>query len=103
MAWWLVVGAAFAEVGMAAALKASDGWSRPLPSVLGVALALLSIFLLTKALQSLPTGPAYAVWTGLGVLGVSAVGVAFLGDGFSAARAASTALIVAGVIGLHLS
>jgi quaternary ammonium compound-resistance protein SugE len=103
MAWWLVVMAAFAEVGMALALKASDGWSRLLPSVLGVVLALLSIYLLTKALQSLPTGPAYAVWTGLGVFGVSIVGIVFLGDGFSTARAVSTALIVAGVIGLHLS
>ena len=103
MAWWLVVMAAFAEVGMALALKASDGWNRPLPSVLGVVLALSSIYLLPKALQSLPTGPAYAVWTGLGVFGVSLVGIVFLGDGFSTARAASTALIVAGVIGLHLS
>jgi quaternary ammonium compound-resistance protein SugE len=102
MAWLLVVAAALTEVGMAAALKASAGWTRPGPSVLGVALALASIFLLTKALPALPTGPAYAAWTGLGAVGVVMVGVVFHGDALSAAKVGCIALIVGGVVGLRL-
>lgn len=102
MAWLLILAAALAEVGMAAALKASSGWSKPGPSVLGIALALLSIFLLTKALTALPTGPAYAAWTGLGAVGVVLVGSIFHGDALSAANVACIALIVLGVIGLHV-
>ncbi len=103
MAWLLIVLAALTEVGMAAALKASAGWTRPLPSALGILLALSSIYLLAKALPSLPTGTAYAVWTGLGAIGVAALGVLFHGDALSATRMGCIALIVGGVVGLRLS
>jgi len=102
MAWLLIVAAALAEVGMAAALKASAGWSKLVPSVLGVALALSSIFLLTKALTALPTGPAYAAWTGLGAVGVVLLGSIVHGDTLSAASVGCIALIIVGVVGLHV-
>lgn len=103
MAWLLVFLAALTEVGMAAALKASAGWTRPVPSVLGVVLALSSIYLLAKALPALPTGTAYAVWTGLGAVGVTLIGIVFHDDTLSAARIGCIALIVLGVVGLRLS
>ena len=102
MAWLLIVAAALTEVGMAAALKASAGWTKPVPSVLGVGLALSSIFLLTKALTALPTGPAYAAWSGLGAVGVVLVGSIFHGDALSTANVACIALIIVGVVGLHV-
>jgi quaternary ammonium compound-resistance protein SugE len=102
MAWLLVIAAALTEVGMAAALKASEGWTKTGPSVLGVVLALASIFLLTKALPSLPTGPAYAAWTGLGAIGVVLVGVVFHGDVLSLAKVGCIGLIVGGVVGLRV-
>ena len=102
MAWLLIIAAALAEVGMAAALKASSGWTKPVPSTIGIALALSSIFLLTKALTALPTGTAYAAWTGLGAVGVVLVGSVFHGDALSLANVGCIALIVVGVIGLHV-
>ena len=74
MAWILLLGAGAIEIGMAVALRYADGWSRPVPSVIGIVLALASIFLLTHALKSLPAGTAYAVWTGIGAIGVAVVG-----------------------------
>lgn len=102
MAWLLLVSAGLVEIVMAAALKASDGWSRPGPGIVGVLAALLSIVLLTQAIKSLPTGTAYAVWTGIGAVGVALLGVLVHGDSASPARLGCMALIVAGIAGLRL-
>jgi len=101
MAWLLLVSAGLVEILMAAALKASDGWSRPVPGILGLLAALVSIALLTQAIKSLPTGTAYAIWTGIGAVGVALLGVLLHGDSASPARLACMGLIVAGIAGLR--
>lgn len=101
MAWLLLVSAGLVEILMAAALKASDGWSRPVPGALGLLAALVSVALLTQAIKSLPTGTAYAIWTGIGAVGVALLGVLVHGDSASPARLACMALIVAGIAGLR--
>src|SRR3546814_5300887 len=80
MAWLLLITAGIAEVAMAVALKAADGWTKPVPGAIGVAFALLSIFLLTHALKLLPVGTAYAAWTGIGAVGVAAFGIIIHGE-----------------------
>lgn len=102
MAWWLLLAAGAVEIVMAAALKAADGWTKPIPSIVGIASALASIFLLTHALKQLPTGTAYAVWTGIGAVGVAIYGIAVNGDAPSPARLLCIGLVVAGVAGLRL-
>ena len=74
-AWAQLLAAGALEVVMAFALKASAGATRPGPSLLAVLAALASIRLLAAAVRTLPLGVAYAVWTGIGALGVSLVGV----------------------------
>ena len=103
MAWTLLFGAGMLEIIMAVALRYSAGWSKPIPSVLGIAAALASVFLLTHALKYLPTGVAYAIWTGMGSVGVALIGIFFLGEQASVTRVACIGLIVAGMIGLRLS
>ena len=103
MAWLVVVVAGLLETGFAIALKASDGFSRLLPSLAFVGCAAGSFGLLTYALRTLPVGSAYAVWTGIGAVGTAVVGMVLLGEQVSAARIASIALVVAGVVGLSLS
>ncbi len=102
MAWLLLITAGIAEVAMAVALKAADGWTKPVPGAIGVAFALLSIFLLTHALKLLPVGTAYAAWTGIGAVGVAAFGIIIHGESLSASRLLCIALVVAGVVGLRL-
>lgn len=85
---------------MAAALKAADGWIGP--SIAGIACALLSIFLLTHALKLLPSGTAYAVWTGIGAVGVAVLGIAVHGESVSLARLFFIGLVAVGVIGLRV-
>jgi len=102
MSWLLLLAAGLMEIVMAAALKSAHGWSRPLPALVGVVAALASIYLLTHALRDLPVGTAYAVWTGIGAIGVAAIGILFHGDTPSPARLGCVALILAGIVGLRL-
>lgn len=103
MAWLVVVVAGLLETGFAVALKASDGLSRLVPSIVFGICAAGSFGLLTVALRTLPVGSAYAVWTGIGAVGTAVVGMALLGEQVSAGRLVSIALVVAGVVGLSLS
>ncbi|MBC6462793.1 DMT family transporter [Actinomadura sp. HBU206391] len=101
MAWILVLVAALLEIVWALALKQADGFSRLWPSVLGVTTALLSFVLLSIALRTLPVGTAYAVWVGLGALGVALAGILTLGESASAVRLVCLMLILIGVVGLR--
>lgn len=102
MAWTLLVVAGLIEIVMALALKHTDGWTRPVPTLLGIGAALASIYVLSAALRHLPVGTAYAVWTGIGAVGVTLVGILFLGESASPARLALIALIFVGIGGLKL-
>ena len=102
MAWLILLAAGLVEIVMAAALKAADGWSRPLPGAIGVLAALASIFLLTHAMKALPAGTAYAVWTGIGAVGVALLGMLVYGDSASPARLVCMGLVITGVVGLRL-
>lgn len=97
--WLLAAGAV--EIVMALALKYSLGWTRLWPSVLGIAAALGSIYLLTRALTHLPLGIAYAVWTGIGSVGVVLIGMAFWGESMAWSRLLLIAMIVVGTVGLR--
>ncbi|GAA3651321.1 quaternary ammonium compound efflux SMR transporter SugE [Nonomuraea antimicrobica] len=102
MAWPLLIVAALLEIVWATALERSDGFTRLWPSVVGVAAAVLSFVLLSYALRTLPVGTAYAVWVGIGALGVAIVGILALGESASPLRLACLGLILAGVVGLRL-
>jgi quaternary ammonium compound-resistance protein SugE len=101
-AWIQLLAAGVLEVVMAFALKASAGVTRPVPSLLAVLAALGSIWLLATAVRTLPLGIAYAVWTGIGALGVSLVGVALFAEPLSPARMLCMAFVFGGIAGLKI-
>ncbi len=99
MAWvWLGIAGLF-EVVWAVLLKHTDGFSRLLPSAATVAAMAISFYCMSRALQSLPIGTVYAVWTGIGAAGAAVWGMAVEGDPATAARILCLALILAGVAG----
>jgi quaternary ammonium compound-resistance protein SugE len=102
MAWVVLIAAGLLEIVWATALKHSDGFSRLWPSVLGLTTAWISFVLLAAALRSLPVGTAYAVWVGIGALGVATAGILALGEPATPARLVFLALILVGVIGMRL-
>ena len=103
MAWLLLFVAGLLEIGFALSLKASDGFSRLLPSISFVVFAIASLVLLNLALKTLPIGTAYAVWTGVGAAGTAVLGMVLFGEPMAASRIGFIGLIVAGVIGLQLT
>lgn len=103
MAWLILFAAGLLEIAWAVGLKYTDGFARPLPTILTVGALAASVGLLGMAMKTLPLGTAYAVWTAIGTLGTVIVGIAIAGEPASAARIASIALIVAGVAGLKLA
>ena len=103
MAWLYLFVAGLMEVAWAVGLKYTEGFTRLWPSVLTGAALVLSMALLAAALRTLPLGTAYAVWTGIGVVGTAALGVALFGESASPARLVCIALIVAGLVGLKLT
>ncbi len=90
-----------AEVIATVALKASDGFSRPVPSAVVVAGYLLSFWLLALVLKQLSVGTTYAIWSAAGTAAVALIGIAMYGEAASALKLASLGLIVLGVIGLN--
>ena len=102
MAWILLIVAGLFEVGWAIGLKYTEGFTRPLPTLLTLASMIVSLGLLGLALRDLPVGTAYAVWTGVGAVGTAALGIALFGDPATVGRLACIGLIVAGIAGLKL-
>ncbi len=102
MAWLMLVVAGLFEIAWAIGLKYTEGFTRPLPSVLTLAAMVVSISLLAWSLKTLPVGTAYAVWTGIGAIGTAILGMLLFGEPRTAARLVCTGLIVSGIIGLKL-
>ena len=102
-AWLLLVAAVTMEVVGTTALKLSEGFSRPLPTVVTVAGYLMAFIALGFVLKRMEVSVAYAVWAGLGTALVALVGVFFFGETMNWVKAASLALIVLGLVGLNLA
>lgn len=100
MAWVYLTVAGLFEVGWAIGLKYSDGFSKPLPSILTAVAMAISLWLLSLAMRSIPVGTAYAVWTGIGAVGVAVLGMVLFGESREILRVICLFLIVAGIVGL---
>lgn len=103
MSWIILFLAGLFEVAWAVGLKYTDGFTRPLPTLLTVAAMVVSIGLLGLAMKELPLGTAYAIWTGVGAIGTVIAGILLFGESMALVRLLSVGLILAGLIGLKLS
>ena len=103
MSWIILLLAGLFEVGWAVGLKYTDGFTRPLPTLLTVGAMIVSLALLGLAMKELPLGTAYAIWTGVGAVGTVIAGIILFGESMALLRLLSVGLIVAGLLGLKLS
>ena len=102
MAWiWLALAGLF-EVGWSVGLKHTDGFTRPVPSVLAAVAIAGSMLLLAIAARTIPMGTAYPVWVGIGIAGTALVGATVTGEAVTPLRVVSLALLAAGLAGLTL-
>ncbi|PYC22874.1 quaternary ammonium compound efflux SMR transporter SugE [Pseudomonas mosselii] len=103
MSWIILLFAGLFEVGWAVGLKYTDGFTRPLPTILTVGAMVISLGLLGLAMKELPLGTAYAIWTGVGAVGTVIAGIILFGESMALIRLASVALIITGLVGLKVS
>ena len=102
MAWLAVITAGFLEIGFATMLKLSSGFTRLWPSLGFIVFAAGSFSLLSWSLKVLPIGTAYAVWTGIGIIGVFTYGLFILKDPISVKNIIFVGMILIGIVGLKL-
>ncbi len=103
MAWFVLVLAGVFEVIWSVAMKASHGFTRPLPSVVTVVGMVASVWLLAWAMRTIPLGTAYAIWTGIGALGAVVCGILVFHEPATVLRLVSASLVLAGIVGLKLA
>lgn len=103
MAWLFLFLAGLTEVGWAIALKYSHGFTRLFPSIVTIVVMIASFFLLAQSLKSIPIGTAYAIWTGIGILGTVILGIFLFNEPVNVSRIVFLGFIVIGIVGLKLT
>ena len=103
MGWVFLFVAGFSEIIFALSLKYNEGFTKLYPSIVTMISGGASFYLLMLAIKTLPLGTAYAIWTGMGAVGVAILGVFLFKESADWFRVASISLIVVGIIGLKLT
>jgi small multidrug resistance pump len=98
----LLAAAIFSELVGTTSLKLSDGFSRPLPSLVVVLGYGAAFYLLSLTLEELPVGVVYGTWAALGIVGVAAIGVVVFDEPIDLAGVLGLGLIIAGVYCLNI-
>jgi small multidrug resistance pump len=100
--WFCLAGAILLEVAGTTAMKLSQGFSRPLPSVLLFVFYGASFALMTLAVKRIDMSVSYAIWSGVGTALIALIGFGWFREPVTALKVASMMLIVIGVIGLNV-
>ena len=101
MSWYVLVLAGLFEIAWAVGLEYSDGLSKPVPTAATAVALVISMALLATAVENLPVGTAYAVWTGIGAVGTAGAGIFLFDEPADFGRIGFICVIVVGIVGLH--
>ncbi|MCQ6561964.1 DMT family transporter [Paenibacillus mendelii] len=102
MAWVYLLVGGMLEIGWAFGLRASEGFTILLPSVLTIVMLAASFYLFAKSMRMIEIGTAYAVFTGIGTAGTVVIGMLLLGEPADLLRLFFVALLVGGIVGLKM-
>jgi len=102
MAWIYLFIAGLFEIGWAVGLKYTEGFTKLWPSVITIAIMVLSFYFLSSAVKTIPIGTAYAIWTGIGAVGTAILGIVLFGESKEFIRIFFILLIVIGIVGLKI-
>jgi small multidrug resistance pump len=103
MSWIYLILAIVFEVSGTTCMKVAEGFTRLLPSVLIFVFYGMSLTFLTLTLKKIEVSVAYAVWSALGTALIALIGIMWFRETLNLLKVASLALIILGVVGLHLS
>lgn len=103
MSWGILFLAGIFEIFWAIGLKYSDGFTKLIPSIFTLITMIISFYLLSLALKTLPIGTAYAVWVGIGTIGTVIAGIILFEETINFIRLLSILFILLGIIGLKFT
>lgn len=103
MGWLLLFFAGCSEIVFALSLKYNEGFTKLWSSVITMISGGASFYLLMLSLKTLPLGTAYAIWTGMGAVGVAILGILLFKESAELVRLVSIMMIVIGIAGLKLT
>ena len=103
MSWILLIIAGLLEIGWAVGLKFTEGFTRPVASVLVVLAMAASLFLLSVAVREIPLGTAYAIWVGIGALGAVILGAVLFHEPLTVTRALLMLILLGAILGLKFT
>ena len=103
MAWVYLVIAGLLETGWAIGLKYTDGFRRPVPSILTIIAIAASMILLAIAARTIPIGTAYAIWVGIGAVGAVILGIILFDEPRDVGRMLFVGLLIVSLVGLKLT
>jgi small multidrug resistance pump len=98
---YLLTAIVFETIGTSA-LQASEQFTRPKPLLLTIACYAATFYFLSLALRTMPVGIAYAIWSGLGIVLIALIGLAWFGQKLDVPALIGLALIIAGVVVINL-
>jgi len=102
MAWFYLLVAGIFEIGWAIGMKYTHGFTRFWPVVFTLGSMILSVYLLSLATKTIPLGTAYAVWTGIGIVGTSILGIIIFNEPVEVLRVVFIAMILIAIVGLKI-
>ncbi len=100
ISWIYLIIAGLLEIGFASVLKLTENFTKLIPSVLFFLFASGSFYFLTKAVEKIPMGTAYAIWTGIGAVGTVIVGILVYKEPANAMRLFFLFTLIASIVGL---
>lgn len=103
MAWVFLIIAGVLEAGWAIGLKYTQGFTKPVPSVLTIVGIIASMYLLAVAARTVPIGTAYAIWVGIGTFGAIVLGMTLLNEPATPMRLFFLGLLMVSIIGLKFT
>lgn len=101
--WFYVAATGLLDVAWALSVKKADGFSNPYWTAASLLILAVFVYVVAKALQLVPVGTAYAVWTGIGAAGTVVAGIVFFAEPATAVRLFFIAVIVTGIVGLKVT
>lgn len=102
-AWALLGIAIFLEVTATSLLKASNGFAKPLYGGAAMLLYSLCFWVMALTFTRLPLGVVYAIWSGVGVVGITLIGWLLFRQPLTMVQLGCIALVLAGAVGLHVT
>ncbi|MDX2073047.1 MAG: multidrug efflux SMR transporter [Alphaproteobacteria bacterium] len=103
MHWLFLAAAILCEVAGTICMKLSEGFAKPVPSVLVFVFYCIGLAMVTYALKKIDLSVAYTIWGGVGTTLVALIGIYYFGEAATTLKFVSIGLVIAGIVGLKLS